>query len=181
MEDHTFFMTAFRNRRDALARIEALRLQDAVAVARKLKLSDLPIAWPKLPDNRGIDKAGFRRLCERELSRVDHPLNWHKNAVAQALERPRARQMYFVIRKNLWSWPEFLGLGPKARLILEIVIELARDEAFPWYVNVERTPAGAAFQSDLTRYRIVRWRRLSRETHSEDRRQDLEHVECVRL
>ena len=130
-------MPAFRNRRDALARIEALRLQDAVALARKLKCFDLPKAWPKLPDSRGIDKAGFRRLLDRELSRPDHPLNWHKRAVAEALGRPRARTMYFTMRRNLWSWPEFLGLGPKARLILEIVIELARDEAFPWYVNVQ--------------------------------------------
>ncbi|MCH8151338.1 MAG: hypothetical protein IH830_03080 [Planctomycetes bacterium] len=45
--------------------------------------------------------------------------------------------MYFIIRNSLWSWPEFLGLGPKARLILDIIIELARDEAFPWYVNVQ--------------------------------------------
>ncbi len=130
-------MPAFRNRRDALARIEALRLQDAVALARKLKCFDLPTAWPKLPDSRGIDKAGFRKLLERELSRPDHPLNWHKRAVAEALNQPRARHMYFTIRRNLWSWSEFLTLTASARLILEIVIELARDEAFPWYVNVQ--------------------------------------------
>ena len=130
-------MPAERNRRNALRRIEALRLQDAVAVARKLSLLATPVSWPKLSDPRGIDQAGFRKLLERELADPHHPLNWHKRAVADALSRPRARNMYFIIRKSLWSWPEFLGLGPKARLILDIIIELARDEAFPWFVNVQ--------------------------------------------
>ncbi|MCH8151339.1 MAG: hypothetical protein IH830_03085 [Planctomycetes bacterium] len=48
-------MPAQRNRRNALTRIEALRLQDAVAVARKLSLPAMPVSWPKLADPRGID------------------------------------------------------------------------------------------------------------------------------
>lgn len=39
--------------------------------------------------------------------------------------------------RSLWEWPEFRGLTERARRILETVIELARDEAFPWFVNVQ--------------------------------------------
>ncbi|MCH8821990.1 MAG: hypothetical protein IH984_00635 [Planctomycetes bacterium] len=130
-------MPASKNRHDALARIEALRLQDAASIARKLKLSGIPKSWPRLPDNRGIDHEGFKKLLEIELSRPDHPLNWHKQALAKANKHPRVKQIYYKIRKNLWHFPEFLTLTEKAKTILEIIVELARDEAFPWLVNVQ--------------------------------------------
>ncbi|MDY7107055.1 MAG: hypothetical protein SYC29_00305 [Planctomycetota bacterium] len=130
-------MTAERNRLAALMRIADLRLRDAVAAARRFDLEGKPPSWPELPDWRGIDTAGFRALLEMERDRPDHPLNWHRQAVEEALGRPRARRMYFAIRREIWNSKEFLRLTEKARLILEIVIELAREEAFPWFVNAQ--------------------------------------------
>jgi len=124
-----------------LARINALRLQDAASIASKLKPPNLPKDrprnWLKFPANRNIDAASFKKLLEINLSNPDNPINWHKQAVAKANKKPRTKQIYYTIRKNLWHWPEFLTLTEKAKIILEIVIELARDEAFPWYVNVQ--------------------------------------------
>ncbi len=130
-------MPATKNRQDALARIQALLLHDAAAIARKLKLKNLPKSWPRLPDNRGIDTNGFKKLLEINLSNPDNPINWHKQALAKANKQPRVKQIYYNIRKNLWQFPEFLSLTEKAKTILEIIVELARDEAFPWYVNVQ--------------------------------------------
>jgi hypothetical protein len=41
-----------------------------------------------------------------------------------------------ALRNALWRWEEFASVKPGARRILEVVIELARDEAFPWYLAV---------------------------------------------
>jgi len=130
-------MTAERNRLQAMMRLADLRLRDAVALARRLDLDGKPPSWPDLPDWRGIDTAGFRELMKMEMARPDHPLNWHRQAVTEALGRPRARNLYFAIRRTIWNSKEFLRLTEKARLILEIVIELACEEAFPWFVNAQ--------------------------------------------
>lgn len=130
-------MVSSLNRLNARMRIEQQILADSVTAARKLQPLEVPESWPKLPDPRGIDRAGIDRLLALELSRPDHPNNWHRRAVNEALSQPRARNMYMAMRQNLWKMKEFFELREKARLILEIVIELARDEAFPWYLNVQ--------------------------------------------
>jgi len=130
-------MPSETNRLGALLRIEQRRLFDAIALGRKLRLDDISRSWPKLSDMRGIDKAGMKRLIEQSKSSPFHPANWHRRAREEALAEPRVRMMYFRMRSALWAWPEFLRLTNNARRILEVVIELARDEAFPWYVNVQ--------------------------------------------
>jgi hypothetical protein len=65
-----------------------------------------------------------------------HPERWHRALVDAQLAKPEVRETYFEIRRSVWDWPEFASLKPGARAILEVVIELARDEAFPWYVSV---------------------------------------------
>lgn len=129
-------MPAERNRTCALAALESLKLQDVVAITRRLQL-DPPPSWPAPPiDPRMIDREGIQRLMEQSLAHPDHPRNWHHRAVQRELERPRVRDMYFTMRRNLWTWPEFNTLQRNARRALDVVIELAREEAFPWYVSV---------------------------------------------
>lgn len=130
-------MPAQLNQLDSLNRIDALRIIDAVAVARRMRMPDLPASWPKLVDLRCRDAAGIAALVQRSRSDPGHPCLWHRRAAERALAQPRARRMYFLIRRSLWEWPEFRGLTERARRILETVIELARDEAFPWFLNVQ--------------------------------------------
>lgn len=130
-------MVSFTNQRNALSRIEALRLADSVAAARTLHPMDLPDAWPQLPDPRGIDSAGFDRLMKLNADSPDHPANWHRKALDTDEMRERARNMYVAMRENLWNSNEYFQLREKARIILDIVIELAREERFPWYLNVQ--------------------------------------------
>lgn len=110
---------------------------DAMAAVRRFNLEPLPnlrLEEPKLPSG---DVAALERLkeCARQCDPMPPPV-WHRT-LHEALLHPRVSHMYFNIRSSLWSWPEFLPLNPKARLILEIVIELAREEAFPWYLKVQ--------------------------------------------
>ncbi len=130
-------MADLNNRTAALARIRDQCLADSVAAARKLHPMDLPDTWPPLPDTRGIDTAGFQRMLQRELDAPDHPLNWHRCALHSPAVRNRAHKMFFAIRENLWHSNEYFALREKARIILDLVIELAREEGFPWYVNVQ--------------------------------------------
>jgi hypothetical protein len=65
-----------------------------------------------------------------------NPRNVHRRFVMAARETPAVMQAYFRIRQSLWEWEEFASLRHGSRAILETVIELARDEALPWYVAV---------------------------------------------
>lgn len=130
-------MPSETNRLGALLRIDQRRLEDAIAMGRRMHLDFVSRAWPKLPDMRGIDKAGMKRLLAQSRAHPSHPANWHRRAREKALAEPRVGAMYFQMRRALWSWPEFLRLTNNARRILEVIIELACDEAFPWYVNVQ--------------------------------------------
>lgn len=130
-------MPSETNRLGALLRIERRRLEDAIALGRKMRLDLVSRSWPKLPDVRGIDKVGIKRLLEQTRAHPSHPENWHRRAMEKAMAEPRVGTMYFRMRRALWRWPEFLRLTNNARRILEVVIELACDEAFPWYVNVQ--------------------------------------------
>lgn len=97
----------------------------------------LPPAWPQLPVIDLPDQQ-FLKDLQRKFGpdSSDHPLNWHKRLVAAELAKPRIAEAYFKIRRALWGWQEFAGVRPGARAILEAVIELARDEAFPWYLAI---------------------------------------------
>lgn len=97
----------------------------------------VPESWPAVRQARWPDHVGFAKLLE-EMRRSDpnHPLNWHKRLVDEQLAKPQTRETYFKIRRALWEWEELAGVRRGARAILESVIELARDEAFPWHLNV---------------------------------------------
>jgi hypothetical protein len=86
---------------------------------------------------RCLNDPTIDEFVQQALSHPDHPRQWHRRAVDAALAQPRARDIYFRMRQSLWSWPEFSALLPNARRILDAVVELARDEAFPWFVNVQ--------------------------------------------
>lgn len=134
--------------------IDATRLADAVFAARRLLSSidldrgdahaaarvqmraRIPEHWPKLPNPQWPDKAAFQRLMQAAEDDPHHPRNWHRRLVNEALQRPDVRDAYFAIRCALWKWDEFAGVRPGARAILESVIELAREEALPWYLAV---------------------------------------------
>lgn len=125
------------NRDAALRAISDLRLLDSIALARRRLPRLVPPQWPTLPDPRGIDKPGLKRLIEGDsLNSPHHPLNWHRAAVARAINQPRVREIYFRIKRALWNSPDFAGMKINARRALDVVIELARDEAFPWYLSV---------------------------------------------
>lgn len=96
----------------------------------------IPEHWPKLPNPQWPDKAAFQRLMQEAEDDPHHPRNWHRRLVNEALQRPDVRDAYFAIRSALWKWDEFAGVRPGARAILESVIELAREEALPWYLAV---------------------------------------------
>lgn len=129
----------FNNARNA---VERTRLMDAVAAARMGQVQQvgpvqpLPRDWPPLPSPKLPDRAGIERLLQRMNDDPAHPANWHSRAVTQQMRSLRVRDVYYRLRRALWLWPEFAGLCPGARSILESVIELAREEAFPWYVMV---------------------------------------------
>ncbi|TVQ51523.1 MAG: hypothetical protein EA377_12430 [Phycisphaerales bacterium] len=129
-------MPAYRQRQATQRQIDERRLVEAIALARRLRPKEIPAEWDQPPDPRGIDKAGIQQLLARELGRDTHPVVIRRRTLRKALRASRARTMYWRMRRHLWNWPEFLRLREKARMILEIVIELAREEAFPWYVAV---------------------------------------------
>lgn len=117
------------NRLGAFDRIHQLLLDDAVALAQRL-------ATPTV-DPPAISAAEIQQLLDQHLADPAHPRNWQRQAIEHALSQPRAKEIYFRIKRSLWSWPEFTSLLPNARRILDAVVELARDEAFPWFVNVQ--------------------------------------------
>jgi hypothetical protein len=127
------------NRLGAFERIRTLLLKDAVAVAHRAEPSLIPASWPSIADLRGpgTDTAALQRILDQSPSDPNHPLNWHRRALDEAFRGPRVRDIYFHMKRTLWTWPEFTTLLPNARRILDVVIELARDEAFPWFVNVQ--------------------------------------------
>jgi len=65
------------------------------------------------------------------------PIAAMQSAITAAVQTGRVRDIYFNIRRTIWNAPEFGTLAPGARRILEIVIDLAREEAFPWYLRVQ--------------------------------------------
>jgi hypothetical protein len=108
------------NRPGAFDRIHDLIIRDSLSLAQ-----------------RCLNDPTIDEFVQQALSHPDHPRQWHRRAVDAALAQPRARDIYFRMRQSLWSWPEFSALLPNARRILDAVVELARDEAFPWFVNVQ--------------------------------------------
>jgi hypothetical protein len=125
------------NRLGALERIHDLLLKDAVAMARRFNEPSVPSTWSAMPDRRGVDRPGIEQLLQRHFADPDHPRNWHRRALQDALHQPRVRDIYFRVKRSLWTWPEFTSLLPNARRILDAAVELAREEAFPWFLNVQ--------------------------------------------
>lgn len=129
----------------AFEHVQNTRVVDAVTLARRVMmdsaeldswLEEVPPSWEPLPDPPKPDMAYVDRLLEQSRSDPDHPLHWHRRAVNAQLAKPQAAQTYLKIRRALWNWPEFAGLCRRARIILEVVVELLRDEAFPWFLPV---------------------------------------------
>jgi hypothetical protein len=108
------------NRPGAFDRIHDLIVRDSLSLAQ-----------------RCLNDPTIDEFVQQALSHPDHPRQWHRRAVDAALAQPRSRDIYFRMRQSLWTWPEFSALLPNARRILDAVVELARDEAFPWFVNVQ--------------------------------------------
>lgn len=82
------------------------------------------------------DRAYAQQLQQQWLPGTQHPEAQHAAAIQRAMGEPAVHELYFRIRRSLWQWREFAGLRRGARTIIEVVIELARDEAFPWYLPV---------------------------------------------
>lgn len=75
-------------------------------------------------------------LMRGEMERWPPAGGWAEAHAAATRIDPDVCEIYLRIRTALWNWPEFAGLTRGARAILEAVIELARDERFPWYLPV---------------------------------------------
>jgi len=84
------------------------------------------------PDAKAFDRKQRRIAASHEIT----VRPWLAKLASEHQNTERVAGIYSSIRRSLWQWPEFAGLGRGARSILEVVIELARDEAFPWYVPV---------------------------------------------
>jgi len=111
---------------------ESLRLPQIKAELPKIPASFTPLPRMDLPDRKALD-----RLMHGRIAGLECAASWRTRLVEQQLDTARVATTYTKIRRALWAWPEFAGLRPGARTILEVVIELARDEAFPWYVPVQ--------------------------------------------
>lgn len=107
-------MGTSRNWLAAKERVGRRMIDDCLAEVKKWIERGQPIDAPPVFD--------FKRLQRETLE--------------QALAEPRVKEIYWQIRTAIWEWEEFAGLRPGARAILEVVVELARAEAFPWYVCV---------------------------------------------
>ncbi len=125
------------NRGNVLGKIEQRRLRDALAVARRIALPALPKNWPPIPDSVAQDIAGIEPFLAAFRSDPLHHDNVRECALTAALATPRVREMYWRMRRNVFHWPEFRPLKANALRLLETVIDLAREEAFPWFVNVQ--------------------------------------------
>ena len=112
----------------------------------------VPENWPKLPDIRRPDWKRIKELLAKEESRPQHPRNWHRRLVEEALGEPAVHKAYFAMRRALWQWEEFAALRPGVRRILDVLIELARDEALPWYVAVPSHEMKMLARLDETNY-----------------------------
>lgn len=82
------------------------------------------------------ERENLNRLLKSLRDDPSNPINWQRRLIAAELEKPRVAGIYLNIRRALWEWEEFARVRIGARTILETVIELARCEAFPWYVAV---------------------------------------------
>ncbi len=138
--------------------IEQTRLADAVARARMglvdlaNSLEPVPHDWPAPPSPNRRDQAGIERLLQRMNDDPSHPANWQRRAVAREMTSQRVHEIYYRLRSALWDWEELADLRPGARKILETVIELARDEAFAWYVMVPAEQVRAIARLSEGRY-----------------------------
>ncbi len=64
----------------------------------------VPENWPKLPDIRRPDWKRIKELLAKEESRPQHPRNWHRRLVEEALSEPAVHKAYFAMRRALWQW-----------------------------------------------------------------------------
>src|SRR5688572_11061951 len=102
----------------------------------KLELEKIRKSWPPLPLIEHPDLATTLQLLKKPEDDPCSPRYWQRRLVEAQLDKPEAAANDMRIRHALWQWEEFASIKPGARRILEVVIELARDEAFPWYLPV---------------------------------------------
>jgi len=126
-------------RRSSSRRFDGSILQSNGAPASLV--ADLPRRAPSRgvsvpPLLEGEQRDNFNRLLKSLRDDPNNPLNWQRRMVNEELVKPRVAKTYLAIRRSLWEWEEFAAVRIGARTILETVIELARSEAFPWYVAV---------------------------------------------
>jgi hypothetical protein len=147
-----FRMGTSQNWLKALEQVRHTLLLDAVHMARlgisrpptgiaehldgSPRVPDVPAAWAKLPNPPLPDLKHVEALLARQLSDPNHPASWHRRHLEHQLAKPETAETYLKIRRALWNWPEFASVCRRARAILDVVIELAREEAFPWFVPV---------------------------------------------
>ena len=111
------------------ARVASQREMEAVALHR----------WDQTIDINRIAEEGRREvdaLIARLTTNSNLPQNVHHRLVQQELEKPETAAIYFKLRRALWNWEEFAGVSRATMAILHVIVELARDEAFPWYLAV---------------------------------------------
>lgn len=123
-------------RMNILASIDRLRVRDGIALARLIDHPQLPDQWPALPPKYPRDRAGIERLLAESCEHPWHPENIRQRTLDEALATQRVREMHWRMRRCLFRWPELRSLRSTALRLLETVIDLAREEAFPWFVNV---------------------------------------------
>ena len=116
-------MGSYKNWVAAKGRVECVRAVDSTKIIKRIQ-------------KQGQER--LKRLTEAiaDPDFINNPRKFHEKKLAEAKADPQVATIYKKIREALWNWPEFAGLSPGARHILETVIELAREEAFPWFVLV---------------------------------------------
>ena len=115
-------------------RISARLLKDVALLLEETP--DFPPDHFDVPDVDGPTREELEDLISQSTLPDDPLLHVHRDAVNAQLAKPQTARTYMNIRRALWSWPEFATLCRRARTILDVVVELARDEAFPWYLPV---------------------------------------------
>lgn len=113
-----------------MERVASTRERDAMAALRRTV--DLESLKRLVNDGRS-DSA---KLLERLALDPTLPQNVHRRLVQQELEKPETAAIYFKLRRALWNWEEFAGVSRAAMAIIHVIVELAREEAFPWYLAV---------------------------------------------
>jgi hypothetical protein len=115
---------------DTMARVATMREQESLeALGRNGNLESIN----RLVENGHGEIARLINSLSRDPTL---PQNTWRRLVQQELEKHEAAAIYMKMRRAIWNWGEFAGVSRAAMAIIHVIIELAREEAFPWYVAV---------------------------------------------